>query len=228
MASLRPFEVVRELAAGATGAGAFLAAHYGLAMPHWQLPGVDVAIAATIGGAAYAGVHLAWSERPGPIERWLGIEVPLRLEVPDDDPQSLRSALTFTVEAARPRVTEPVERELDRIVEAVEAVLAVWADSEAGREAGYTLRATITRYLPDTLERYLKLPRRFRTQRTVRDGKTARELVTEQLSVLAEELESVAEEVHQGNASELAAHGRFLQERFSRQDPLRGDNTGRG
>ncbi|WP_440995157.1 hypothetical protein [Arhodomonas sp. SL1] len=222
MTALRPFELARELVAGLAGAGIFLAAHYLLTFPHWGWRGVvDTALAVVVALLLYAGIRLAWSTRPGVLERWLGLEVPLRPSLADDDPDSLREALHFTVDAARPRVSEPLQQQLDRIVEAVEAVLAAGGGSAAGREAAYTLRATVTEYVPDTLERYLRLPRRFATRKAVRDGKTARDLAVEQLSVLAGELEAIAEEVHRGNAAELAAHGRFLDERFSRQDPLR-------
>lgn len=221
MARLQPFEVVREIAAGSAGAGVLVFSHYALTLPHWGLPHVDLGLALGVALLVYAGVHLAWATRPGPIERWLGLELPLRPKLADDDPESLREALRATVESARPRVTEPLQRQLDRIVDAVDAVLAVGGESAAGREAAYTLRATVTEYLPDTLERYLRLPRRFATGKPIRDGKTARDLASEQLGVLAEELESIAEEVHRGNAADLAAHGRFLDERFSRQDPLK-------
>lgn len=221
MQALRPYEVVRETVAGGVAAAGFLTCHYALTFPHWQVPGLATALEIGVAATAYAGVHMAWADRPGLIERWLGLEVSLRPALPDNDPESLRAALLFTVDAVRPRLTPPVQHELDRIVEAVEAVLSVRGESDAGREAAYTLRATVTQYLPDTLERYLKLPRRFATQRKVRNGQTARDLVTQQLRILAEELESIAEEVYQGNAADLAAHGRFLDERFSRQDPLK-------
>lgn len=218
---MRPFEVVRELTAGLVAAVAFLLSHYLLAFPHWQIPGMAWALEVAVALAAYAGVRLAWSARPGLVERWLGLEMPLRPAAADTDPESLRAALHFTADAARPRLTEPVREALDRVVEAVEAVLAAQAAASAGREAAYTLQATVTQYLPDTLERYLKLPRRFATRREVRDGKTARDLVMEQLEILATELESIADEIHQGEAIDLAAHGRFLEERFSRHDPLK-------
>lgn len=218
---LQPFECVREISAGLIGAVAFLVAHYTLSLPHWQLPGAALALEVALALTAYMGVRLAWSERPGLIERWLGLHVPLRLEVADNDPESLRAALNFTVDAARPRVTEPVQTELDRIAEAVEAVLAVWNDSEVGREAAYTLRATVQDYLPDTLERYLKLPHQYRINRKVRDERTPRDIVVEQLGILVQELHAIADEVNAGNAADLAAHGRFLNERFSRQDILK-------
>jgi len=219
---LQPFELVREIAAGIAGAVAFAVCHWLATFPHWQMPGVDIALEAGIGMAIYTGVRLTWAERPGLIERWLGLEVPLRPEVADNNPESLRAALRYTVDAARPRVSEPVQQAIDRVGEAVEAVLAVYDAAAASNDAAYTLHATVTEYLPDTLERYLRLPQRYATERKVRGDRTPRDLVLEQLKVLADELESIADEIHAGNASELAAHGRFLQQRFSRQDPLKG------
>ena len=214
-------EWLRELSAGSLAAAAFLLSHYFLRFPHWQLPALDLALEVVVSIVVYVGVRLAWPTRPGLIERWLGLDDPLRPWLADDDPETLRNALQTSVGAVREQVTAPVQKELDRIVAGVDAVLAVWDQAGAGAELNYTLRATITRYVPDTLERYLKLPRRFAIEREVRDGATPRDLVVEQLRTLAEELESIAEEVHLGNAQDLAAHGRFLEERFNRQDPLR-------
>lgn len=212
---------LRELCAGSLAAAAFLLSHYSLSFPHWQLPAVGLALETVVSLAVYVGIRLAWPRQPGLLERWLGLEDPLRPWVADDQPDTLRDALQLSVSAVREQVSAPVQEELDRIVAAVDAVLAVWDQAGAGAELDYTLRATITRYVPDTLERYLRLPRRFAIEREVRDGATPRDLVVEQLRTLAEELESIAEEVHLGNAQDLAAHGRFLEERFNRQDPLR-------
>ena len=220
-AGLSPRDWLRELVAGLLAATAFLFCHYSLSFPHWQMPAIDQALEGVVAVASYAGVRLAWPTRPGLIERWLGLDDPLRPSLVDDDPETLRNALQLSVGAVRGQLTAPVQGELDRIVTAVDAVLAVRDQAGAGAELDYTLRATITRYVPDTLERYLRLPRRFAIEREIRDGATPRDLVVEQLRTLAEELESIAEEVHLGNAQDLAAHGRFLEARFNRQDPLR-------
>lgn len=221
MGARRPFELARELVGGMAAASTFLACHYALAFPHWQLPGVATALEVAVALIAYTGVRLAWTDKPGLLERWLGLEMPLRSAPVGDDPESLRAALAFTVSAARPQLTEPAQNALDRVVESVEAVLAAQAELPVRGEAAYTLKATVNQYLPDTLERYLRLPRRFAIRREVRDGKTARDLVVEQLDILARELDSIAEDMYRGNAADLAAHGRFLDERFSRQDPLK-------
>lgn len=217
----RPFEVVREVVAGMAGGTAFLISHWALAFPHWQLPAVDVALEFAVALGIYAGVRLAWTDRPGRLERWLGLDIPLRLELGDQDAESLRQALHFTADAARPRLTEPVREALARVVAAVESVLAVWDRCPLGGDAAHTVRASVTDYLPDMLERYLSLPRRYAIERRVRGSQTPRDLLLDQLGVLAEELEAIADDIHAGNASDLAAHGRFLQQRFGRNDPLR-------
>jgi len=213
---MQPFEIAREAAAGTAAATAFLVCHYALTFPHWQLPGVAPALETAVALTVYTGVQLAWADRPGLLERWLGFQIPLRQPVANNDPESLRASLQFTVDAARPNVTEPVQEEIDRVVAAIEAVLASWDDADIGREAAYTVRATIEDYLPDTLERYLKLPRHFATTRQTRGEKTPRDLVIEQLHILSDEIYKIADEINAENAADLAAHSRFLEERFSR------------
>jgi hypothetical protein len=52
----------------------------------------------------------------------------------------------------------------------------------------------------------------------VRDEKTSRELLLEQLAVLDAEMKQIAEEVNRDNVDALEAHGRFLKSRFGHSD----------
>jgi hypothetical protein len=77
------------------------------------------------------------------------------------------------------------------------------------------VRSTATTYLPDTLNAYLTVPASYRNTAVIRDGKTARQIVVEQLTVLAGKMHEIAQDAVQNDAQALLANGRFLKERFA-------------
>ncbi len=77
------------------------------------------------------------------------------------------------------------------------------------------VRATATTYLPDTLNAYLAVPAAYRNNAAIRDGKTARQIVVEQLTVLAAKMKEIAQDAVVNDAQSLLANGRFLKERFA-------------
>jgi len=77
------------------------------------------------------------------------------------------------------------------------------------------VRSTATTYLPDTLNAYLAVPAAYRNTATIADGKTAREIVVAQLTVLAAKMKEIAQNAVADDAQALLANGRFLKERFA-------------
>ena len=77
------------------------------------------------------------------------------------------------------------------------------------------VRSTATTYLPDTLNAYLAVPAAYRNTAVIADGKTARQIVVAQLTVLAAKMKEIAENVAADDAQALLANGRFLKERFA-------------
>jgi len=77
------------------------------------------------------------------------------------------------------------------------------------------VRSTATTYLPDTLNAYLAVPAAYRNTAPIADGKTARQIVGEQLTVLAAKMKEIAQNTAADDAQALLANGRFLKERFA-------------
>jgi hypothetical protein len=77
------------------------------------------------------------------------------------------------------------------------------------------VRSTATTYLPDTLNAFLAVPAAYRNNAPIADGKTARQIVVAQLTVLAAKMKEIAENVTADDAQALLANGRFLKERFA-------------
>jgi hypothetical protein len=70
-------------------------------------------------------------------------------------------------------------------------------------------------YLPTALESYLSLPRGYANRVAVSRGRTARQVLLDQLALLEAKLGEVLEAVAKGDTDRLLAHGRFLEDRFA-------------
>ncbi len=130
----------------------------------------------------------------------------------------IRRALDKLLDSCRNEVARIVYERVQSIVSSIEQVLARLEHADESDHAAYTIREMALTYLPETLENYLRLPRAYARFHPVREGKTSRELLLEQLAVLDTEMKQVAEEVNRNNVDALEAHGRFLQSRFGHSD----------
>jgi hypothetical protein len=80
------------------------------------------------------------------------------------------------------------------------------------------VRATVTDYLPSTVNAFLALPPDFAVTHRNRMGRTPAEELLEQLRLLAEGAQEYATAIYAGDAQELTNQGRFLATKFTRSD----------
>ena len=80
------------------------------------------------------------------------------------------------------------------------------------------VRATVTDYLPSTVNAFLALPPDFALTHRNRMGRTPAEELLEQLRLLAEGAQEYATAIYAGDAQELTNQGRFLATKFTRSD----------
>jgi hypothetical protein len=114
------------------------------------------------------------------------------------------------------RVPADVDLRVKQLATMIEEMLPR-ADALAdGSDARYVLVRTATDYLPSTLQAYLDLPRSYADNEVVADGKTAHQLLNDQLDVLYAHMQSVADAVNRADTDKLIANGRFLAEKFGR------------
>jgi hypothetical protein len=106
--------------------------------------------------------------------------------------------------------------EADALVARIEGMLAQ-ADALLGQggsdEAAYALRETERRYLPDTLDAYLRVP-------PARRDATAATMLVEQLRLLERATAQRLAVLSESAEVALAANGRFLTERFGALETL--------
>jgi hypothetical protein len=159
-----------------------------------------------------AGWAAGWAGRRAPeverrIEDSLGIE------------QTLEH-LDRLIEQVRPQLTPEMQGHLASVRASVAEVLPRLVGARSHDADLFTVRETVLRYLPETLANYVALPPAFRNSHALKDGKTARELLGDQLNVLEGKLREIVANVASADAQALLANGKFLEMKFQQPDFL--------
>jgi hypothetical protein len=77
-----------------------------------------------------------------------------------------------------------------------------------------TVMGAITRDLPETVAGYLRLPPAFANLHKLDGGKTAKDLLLEQLNLLHDQLVKIASAAFAEDADALVSNGQYLKEKF--------------
>jgi len=83
-------------------------------------------------------------------------------------------------------------------------------------EAAFSAKRLALDYLPNLLEGYVAIPTEFAAREPLIDGKTARELLQDNLAVLQREVAKLADDLAARDARSFLTHVSFLQDRFER------------
>lgn len=78
------------------------------------------------------------------------------------------------------------------------------------------LKQTITRFLPDAVESYLKLPTLYACNTKVQGNKTPNQLLVDQLTLLDAHVLEIRDGILSEEVNSLLTNGRFLQEKFNK------------
>jgi hypothetical protein len=140
--------------------------------------------------------------------------------------EDLVERLDRIVRDARPQLQPAMIEHLESIRRSITEVLPKLADVRGFDDNLYTIRETVLRYLPETLANFAALPPAFRATRVLKAGKTARDLLTEQLTILDDQLQEVVANVARGDAEALLANGKFLESKFRERDFLQPGSAG--
>lgn len=120
------------------------------------------------------------------------------------------------------QVSQPVYDKIVRIHSLFEEVLPqISRDNIALDYDAYTLRQTAVEYFPETVNTYLSLPTRQAREYRLSDGKTAEENLLEQLTLIEDTMEDVADSLYENDAQRVQIQGRFLADRLERDKVLR-------
>ncbi len=135
------------------------------------------------------------------------------------DEINLREQLADLIKMARNKVPAEAGHRLEAIREHAEVLLPKLKElTERGALAAsvrHDVLQTLTRYLPDTLASYLKLPPAYSKLHGDANGKTPQVLLVEQLRLLEENLGEAVKEAFAEDVATLQVQGRFLSEKFT-------------
>lgn len=113
-----------------------------------------------------------------------------------------------------PRLPAEPRARLGHIQALIHELAPRFANPAFPATAGIELANTVSRDLPATIGNYLALPASFAKMHTLRDGKTAQTLLTEQLVLLHNELTEMAADLYSEDADKLISHGEYLKQKF--------------
>lgn len=130
----------------------------------------------------------------------------------------VKETLDSLVQRIRDQVPDDV---LEKVISIRAAIVSVLPQLQTmpGKltHEAYNLRQTALEYLPDALDKYLALPPGFAERQVLSNGKTAKETLLEQLSLLDETVKKMVGDVYQDDVDALLIHGRFLKDKFATQ-----------
>lgn len=141
------------------------------------------------------------------------VELQLRNQLSADD---IRAGLEELVRKVQGKLPQEVLARVNSIKNSILEVLPQMMALGGGEYNIYLIQQTALDYLPSALESYLNLPKAYANLQPVKDGKTAKQLLVEQLDLLDGEMKQVVQEVYQNDTQKLIAHGRFLQDKFQK------------
>jgi hypothetical protein len=130
----------------------------------------------------------------------------------------VRRSLADTLAGIHGHVPAEVEQSVASIRQNVLDILSREARLAAHSPELFVVLRTATDYMPSALQTYLRLPAGYATSRRQADGKTALEILLEQLRLLEREMVDVADAVTKHDLDRLRAHGRFLADRFGHSE----------
>jgi hypothetical protein len=132
------------------------------------------------------------------------------------DPNDVRRALASELKAINGRVPADILAKAQSIQQIILGILPRSGNLPPDSPELFIVERTATDYLPTALETYMNLPKAYATLHPVQNGKTARQVLMDQLTLLESKMNEVADDVHRNDADRLLANGRFLEERFGR------------
>jgi hypothetical protein len=184
-------------------------------------------------GSALALVGLVWARFGGIGRAWPFVIVALyvigallapRRKIADSDngfdANEIRTALAHNQRLASGRLPAPVMAKLLEIQREIADLIPMAAHFPAGSQDLFVIQRTATDYLPTTLRAYLALPPQYAATKVVVEGKTALQVLTDQLELLDSKMGEITEAAHRQDSDRLLANGRFLEERFGAKSDL--------
>jgi len=122
--------------------------------------------------------------------------------------------LSLYLESQRSELSDDAWARLVRIKAVLQEALPRLTRAEQQTPELLTMREAAEKLVPDAIAKYVALPRDFREREPLLDGRTARENLSAQLTLLERELEEARFTSLHAQSHELLVHGAYLKGRF--------------
>lgn len=141
-------------------------------------------------------------------------EAQLRFYHKQQSIEEIRSALNNVVKQSKNRLPTALYQKVLHISETIDTVLPSLVNATAVNEDLFTIKQTVLDYLPGAIEAYLKLPTPYARMHKLQDGKTAQQLLTEQINLIDGSIQKIVDSVYANDTNALQTNARFLRERL--------------
>jgi len=148
---------------------------------------------------------------------WLGApqDRELNLEILQEERENqMRETIDQLLSQAGSRLPKEAIQKLGKMKETVADLVPKIQEGKVAMQHSIVLINAVTRDLPQTVRNYLQLPPAFAAVHTVEGGKTCKQLLLDQLDILANQLTKLSELINKDDAEALIKNGKFLQEKF--------------
>ena len=132
------------------------------------------------------------------------------------DADSIQRALDGVLAEAAQRLRQDLLERVRSVVAAVDAILPAYRAGTLDPHDRFLVVRTAYDYLPSALRTYLKVQPAYRSVPLAEaDGKTASQVLCDQLDLLTRRMREVAEIAYRRDVDDLLVHGRFLRSKFA-------------
>lgn len=133
--------------------------------------------------------------------------------------EQLRKSLDKYVKSLRGKLPDEAMQHVVKIKGTIMTALPRIEElQKRGDPNAYLIRQTILDYLPETVSTYLKLPRQYATQHVLENGKTPKDILIEQLTILDSSTTKIVADLSKGDTQALMANGQFLKDKFEQHE----------
>ncbi len=129
----------------------------------------------------------------------------------------IKNALEQMIGKAKRRLPPEAVAHCERIKTLVVEMLPRIRTAQGTQDA-FAIKQAALDYLPHTLENYLALPPAYANIHPIKDGKTAKVILLEQLTLLEQSVQEASSNVLQGDAQKMLVNSRFLEDKFAKPE----------
>src|SRR5262249_50840419 len=130
------------------------------------------------------------------------------------DQAKVRSGLDQLVRQIQGRVAPDIFTKVVSIRNSILATLPSASATDIGDPNVYLIQQTALSYLPQALHPYLAVPRARAEHRPIAAGRTPHDVLLDQLNLMDQKMQEVADDIARDDSDKLLANGRFIAERF--------------